>query len=182
MKEIWKPIYEGRYEVSSHGRVRSLSREIIPQGASKRGYRKLVGRVLIPQKHTQGYLFVVTYPTPGERKARLVHQLVAEAFLVKPTIMGRLEVRHLDGVKTNNRLGNIAWGSTRDNKEDMRRHGTLPFGSKCSFSKLNEMDVRDIKRRVRNGEVQMRIAEEYGVHFATISAIHKGKNWKHVEG
>ena len=181
-EEIWKPIFGGRYEVSSLGRVRSISREIVPAG-TKRGYRNMRGRVLRLQKHSQGYLAARVYPTTGDRQLRLVHQLVLRAFHgpPPPDIPGRVESRHLDGVKTNNRADNLVWGSTKDNYRDSVRHGTARGrGSTNPQSKLTESQVIEIRERVKSGEVQMRLAEEYDVHFATINAIHKRKNWKHL--
>lgn len=114
--ETWKPIpgYENEYEVSDHGRVRSLDRTI----TTKRGIRKRrKGQML-------GYTLNSTgYPRAwvGEKK-RLVHHLVLEAF-VGPRPPNHVS-RHLDGNPLNPRLDNLAWGTQSENMLDKQRHGT----------------------------------------------------------
>lgn len=98
--ETWKAIaeYEGLYEVSDQGRVKSL----------KHGKEK----ILKPQKNTDGYLHVGLYKD-GHTKHTLVHRLVAEAFIPNPNNL--TTVNHKDEVKTNNTVGNLEWMSIKDN-------------------------------------------------------------------
>ena len=100
IKEIWKPVngYEGLYEVSSLGRVKSLwyGRE----------------KILKPQDNGKGYLFVNLYKD-GKVKHLLVHKLVAEAFIPNP--FGFTEINHLDENKTNNVVDNLEFCSRRYN-------------------------------------------------------------------
>ena len=98
--ETWKAIagYEGLYEVSDQGRVKSL----------KYGKEK----ILKPQKNRGGYLKVVLYKD-GHAKTVKVHRLVAEAFIPNPNNLET--INHKDEVKTNNAVSNLEWMSQKDN-------------------------------------------------------------------
>ena len=101
--EQWKAIsgYEGLYEVSDLGRVKSLGND-----------KSRKEKILKPQKDTHGYLFVDLYKD-GQKKMSLVHRLVSEAFI--PNSQGLDTVNHKDEVKTNNTVTNLEWMSKRDN-------------------------------------------------------------------
>jgi hypothetical protein len=128
MTELWKPVVgHPDYEVSSLGRVRSLSREWTQANryGGEHTHRKL-GRVLRPGIASNGYPTVVL----GRGNSRTVHSLVTEAFL-GPTPAGQ-EVRHQDGNRTNPRLDNLCYGTRSDNVRDAIRHGTYRgFGRAC---------------------------------------------------
>ena len=105
--EVWKPVdgYEGFYEVSSLGRVRSLDR-VRPYRGSMRRYR---GKVITPEPVSAGedrYQYV-TLSKDGKVRKKSVHRLVATAFVDNPD--GMPEVNHKDEVKTNNRADNLEW-------------------------------------------------------------------------
>ena len=119
MIEEWRPIvgYEGLYEVSNTGQVRSLDRY-----DNRNCFRK--GKVLSPGKNTKGYLFVIL-TCNGKRKTINVHRLVTEAFLPNPDNLP--EINHKDEDKTNNsvdnleycdRSYNINYGSRKDKVRD----------------------------------------------------------------
>ena len=99
--EEWRPVvgYEGLYEVSNIGRVRSLDRYVKGKGKS---YFLHKGRVLSPGIKTEGYLIVRL-----QRRMFYVHRLVTEAFLPNPDNLP--EVNHKDEDKTNNRVENLEW-------------------------------------------------------------------------
>lgn len=99
----WKgvPNYEGLYEVSTDGRVRSVRRE----GTN--------GRELKPLANRGGYLKVVLSKN-AKVKNLLIHQLVARAFLPNPNALP--EVDHQDGVRTNNSLENLEWVTGVENR------------------------------------------------------------------
>ena len=98
--ETWRAIagYEGLYEVSDLGRVKSL----------KHGKEK----ILKPWKTNNGYLHVIIFKD-GHRKQTLVHRIVAEAFIPNPNNL--TTVNHKDEVKTNNTVTNLEWMSMKDN-------------------------------------------------------------------
>lgn len=115
MIENWRKIkgYEGLYEVSDWGRVRSLGMWTNIRGGGKRW---LAGRVLIPHKDRGGYL-LVDLCKDGVRKTCKVHRLVAITFLelvgwtedTKDRPFEELEINHKDEVKTNNNVSNLEW-------------------------------------------------------------------------
>ena len=113
--EIWKPIagYEGAYEVSDNGRVRSLDRH------DARG-KFCPGQVLRPTVSPKGHLRVSL-----SGKSASVHRLVAEAFLGSAP-EGKPNVLHWDDVPANNHLSNLRWGSDAENKRDAIRNGRNP--------------------------------------------------------
>ena len=116
MQEIWKDIsgFEGVYEISSYGRVRSVKS----------------GKILSTSKcgGCRGYLSVCLSKN-GKRYGKLVHRLVAEAFI--PVVEGLSEVNHKDEDKTNNRVENLEWC---DHKYNMN-YGTRNIRSKDTHIK-----------------------------------------------
>lgn len=117
----WRPIkgYEGFYEVSDDGQVRSLARVIVKSNGVPKSIR---ARLLAPQ-HSQGRI-QYQLKRAGTRRAASASVLVAEAFL-GPRPQGML-VRHLDDIPTNNHVSNLAYGTQVDNMKDCVRNGNHP--------------------------------------------------------
>lgn len=114
-EEIWNPVkgYEGLYEVSSFGRVRSLTRKYEVYSEIKGVHtRTLYGRVLKPCLQNSGYQ-TVWLRKEGGTKACTVHRLVAMAFVDNPLQLAY--VNHKDGNKQNNCLDNLEWCSSSEN-------------------------------------------------------------------
>lgn len=111
--EMWKDVkgFEGLYQVSDLGRVRSLDR-VLPDG------RRFKGRVLVATPGSNGYPMV---GLPGNVNGK-VHRMVAEAFLSNPE--NKPFVLHGDGNPANNRVENLRWGTNSDNLYDSVEHGT----------------------------------------------------------
>lgn len=178
--EVWRPVvgFEGRYEVSDQGRVRSLDREI---KVYREGYgvyaRRCRGRVLAPGPHVGGYALIHLYDGYGERHVTTAHQLVAETFL-GPCPFGQ-QVRHLDGNSTNNRVSNLGYGTPAQNAADKLAHGTAPRGEMAPGAQLTAKDVARI-RGLRGKRTQQSLADEFGTTFSNISAIQLRKSWSHV--
>lgn len=150
--EIWKPIpgYEGHYEVSSHGRVRSLDRTVQRKDGQT---QRLKGRMMALKKTRNGY-FLVGLRREGEKQRfKLVHRLVLEAF-VGPCPDG-METLHGDGNPENNRLSNLHWGSLSENNLDTVKHGRhvnankthCPRGHELLLENTTESGRKDGRRR-----------------------------------
>lgn len=167
--EDWRPIpdFEGHYEVSSHGRIRSL----------KWG-KVRIRKVSIHDK--DGHRFVML--SKGNRRYQLVvARLVLTAFVGPPPSPSHVAC-HDKGGNHNDYLWRLRWDTVQENNRDTVRHGTHhgPKGSECYFALLDEEKVRDVKRRLARGESQSSIAKRYHVSQGTISKIHTGVAWKHV--
>ena len=182
--ENWKPVvgYEGFYEVSDLGHVRSLDRIVTKAnrwgGTTECRQR---GRMMKfqPKCDGSGYLFVMLWGD-GNRKREnaLVHRLVLRAF-VGPAD-GR-DGAHNDGDSSNNRLTNLRYATRSENCADKIVHGTNLVGEKVPGAKLTEHDVRRI--RCLSGTMpQSEIAAMFGVGQMTISRAIRGETWRHVDG
>ena len=121
--ETWKNIkgYEGLYQVSSMGRVKSLERKV-------RHGRTVKERILKPYMDRGGYL-LVGLCAGGKRKTLKVHRLVCEAFHDNPD--NKLDVNHINENKTDNRACNLEWNTRRENLN----HGTRNERSAKALSK-----------------------------------------------
>lgn len=120
--ECWESIDSNPYyEVSSQGRIRSLTRTIQrSNGASQ----KIKERILASRVSKNGYVLVDLYRA-GKRKTYTVHTLVATAF-IGPCPQGQ-EVRHRDGNKEHNTRRNLLYGTRSENLYDKRIHGSTQF-------------------------------------------------------
>lgn len=170
-KEIWKdiPDYEGLYQVSNFGNVKSLPKiRTVPQGINRWPGKNLKAFT----DHT-GYMYVNLSNGKKVRKTG-VHRLVLLAFVGAPE--AGLIACHNDGNRKNNLLSNLRWDTFKANAADMIEHGTAQRGEKSTSAKLTLSQVREI--RVRK-ESSLFLAPLYGVASSTIRAIRINQNWRH---
>ncbi|MBY6273488.1 MAG: hypothetical protein CW346_14925 [Bacillaceae bacterium] len=157
MTEEWRSIsgFEGKYEVSNLGRIRKI---IATQGSRPGVLRPYVG--------SDGYLYVDLYKG-GKRYRKLVHRLVAEAFLghLPP---GKV-VNHKDHDRTNARVSNLEYVTISENNADAARFG--------SVGKLTVEDVRAIRA---SHESHSALARRYGVTKQAIMYVRSRRTWAHV--
>lgn len=169
MAEIWKPIpgYEGSYEVSDHGRVRSLNR-FVANGSP--GGRLIKGQDIKTARAWGGYRRVCL----PKNKSFLVHCLVASAFLgPRPD---KQEVRHLNGNRTDNRLINLAYGDRTENQ-----HDCYHYGSHAPQGKLTAAEIFSVRKLLASGKGVCEVAKQFGVHRDTISRIKNGTTFKWLQ-
>jgi hypothetical protein len=126
MEERWLPVsgYHGFYEVSDHGRVRSL-----PRTSTRGGILKAS-----PSKQ-RGHMYV-SLCREGKQKSFTVHSLVMKAFVGAPPPCQ--EIRHLDGDPSNNHLDNLKYGTRGENNLDQVLHGTHPEARKTHCPQNHE--------------------------------------------
>ena len=139
--ERWLPVngYEGIYEVSSHGRIRSLDRTITRSDGQ---VRRLKGKILSAGISQGGGYPLVSLYTQGKNQMRYVHSLVAESF-IGPRPEG-MEVCHNDGDPTNSHLDNLRYGTSSDNELDKVRHGTHYNAAKTHCPLGHELFVENM--------------------------------------
>lgn len=170
---MWKPIpgYTN-YEVSDIGKVRSLDRTepyMWKGGVYDRSYK---GRTIKPTLNKEtGYWMVHL----GRDFIRPIHQLVAWAF-IGPQEKGMM-VLHRNGNKDDNSVGNLRYGTGRQNREDAIEHGTAAVGGRHYNSVLTEEIVLKIRRLAATGISVRKIAKELGVKYGTALAVKNRKTW-----
>jgi hypothetical protein len=169
MKEIWKSIkgYSGLYEVSNHGRVRSLDRVLTQTRRGKKCQVSFKGRIIRQTSMPSGHLSVVISHN-GTIEGFKVHTLVAEAF-IREKLSGE-HVHHRDFDPRNNRLENLEITTAANNVNYSMRADRLG-------TKLNRDKVLQIKYALAWGETQTALASQFGVGFPSINAIARGRNW-----
>lgn len=175
MIEQWRPIanYEGLYEVSDLGRVRSCERRV-KNGTGDRRVRERVRKLGLDRN---GYLCVVLY-RDDKPKPCSVHRLVAEAFL-GPCPKG-MEVAHEDGVRSNASALNLSYKTPAENNEDKKRHGTDACGERHPQAKITKHEVIDVLWLCSQRVPQRSVAALYGVSQSAVSLIARGVNWAHI--
>ncbi len=172
--ERWLPVvgYEGLYEVSDDGRVRSLDRVVAMVFNGKPGTRVFVGCILRPSA-PKGRRQVILYRDRSE-STRSISRLVCEAFHGSAPL-GH-EAAHGDGNTLNDHASNLRWATHEENLSDKVIHGTDPVGSRNGQAKLTEQEVSEIKA-LRGLRSQRQIAEQFGIHQSGVSQILSGKIW-----
>jgi len=158
----WRPVvgFEGLYEVSSAGTVRSLI------GKSP--------KILKPNRFGKYPHFSLR--RDGKTFYRRPHCMVLSAF-VGPCPDG-YEGAHLDGDKWNNNLKNLDWVTPTVNQSHRRQHGTYLCGEVHQCAKLSAADVESIRSMIVDRISQSKIAKAFGVTQQMICRINKGKAWK----
>lgn len=170
--EVWAAIvgYEGLYEVSSYGRVKTLPKT--KTGKNKDGYlRRRVERIRCLCSGATGYLHVNLCKS-GATKTHKIHLLVCEAFHGKKS--SNQECRHKNGNQIDNYEWNLCWGTKRENVEDKIIHGSHRH-ERNSNVKLTKSQVLDI--RGRDNDTNASLAREFGVSWTQISRIKSKQAW-----
>lgn len=181
-KEQWRPVsgFEGHYEVSDLGRVRSLDRLINRRNGTSEFKR---GRILKQAKAGRGYLFV---SLAVERVCRqtYVHRLVASAFVLH---VSGPHVNHIDFNRENNAASNLEWVTPKRNTEHSIRAGRwadihankriLAAYNPKRAQKLTLATVEAIRSACQRGESQFAIGARFGITQATVSKIKRGSIW-----
>lgn len=186
MTERWKPVvgYEGLYEVSDLGRIRTVARTTLVRRRSGSDYTLMTRsriRKLYVSDNTSGYP-VVCLIREGKRKNLFVHRAVLEAF-VGPCPEG-MQGCHNNGIRTDNRLKNLRWDTFSANVRDSIEHGTYNPGFKPGEqhpgAKLTAEKVRKAFAMRAEGALYREIGDALGVTAATARSVVVGERWRHL--
>lgn len=177
--EIWKPVpgYEGYYEVSDLGSIRSVDRTIKIRCASGLYDRKLAGHPIAQTLDGRGLYLMVMLSRDGQNKKHLVHRLVAQAFIENP--YGLPEINHKDENKRNNCVSNLEWCTHKYNNTYGSKQ-TAGRGEKNSQSKFSESVIRKLKSEYIKGDPEfgtLGLSKKYGISISHVSAIIHGSRW-----
>lgn len=174
MEEAWRDIpgYEGYYQASTLGRIRSLDREITQKHGDTIYMRLRKGKILKPSSDKKEGHMKLVLAINTMRKTYHVHTLVMLTF-----IGNRSEeelIRHLNGNPEDNRLSNLAYGSKYENVLDVFRIGK-------AWKVLNLNEVFEIKKLLKEGMRNVDIAWLYGVSKEAISDIKRKRRFGWAE-
>ena len=170
MNEIWKAVqgYEGRYEISNLGRVKSLN-----YNHTKKP------KILAPKHHSSGY-DTVTLCNNGIHKNKPIHKLVADAFIPNPNNLP--QVNHIDGDKSHYSVDNLEWVSASDNVRHAIKNGLRrPFVSDNGFG-ATHIHRRAVYQFSMDGELIQRwecisdASREYSCRPSSIVNCCQGRN------
>lgn len=176
MSERWRTAvgYEGYYEVSDQGRVRS-----IPRKSSTN--RKIGGNVL-ETSNFRGYRKMLANNGSKRRKCVFVHHLIANTF-IGPRPTSNHQINHINGIKHDNRVANLEWVTPLENiRHSIEVLGNSIVGERNPASKITGEIAREIVRRVRSGECGIDIADDYGIAPDHVSHIITGRVWSRDTG
>lgn len=179
-EQRWLPVvdYEGLYEVSDQGRVRSLPRTI--RQMSRWGTmmdRRVRGCLLKPCHSGSGLYFVVSLARDGVETSARISRIVLTAF-VGPVPSPEHQSAHGNGNRLDNRLINLRWATPAENTGDRVDHGTSPVGEQNPAAKISASQVSEIRAAYRAGQLtQVELARAYGLGQSHISRITRGESW-----
>ena len=175
MIEEWRSVVglEGCYEVSNMGNVRSLDRKITYTRFGKAETKFFPAKPL-SITYVRGYAKVYLM-SGGPGRPHFVHRLVLEAF-VGPCQIGH-ETRHINNVRSDNSLSNLAWGTHAENEYDRATTGTVLRGESNANSRYTEDNIKGI----RDGRITRQEAHDLlGMSFPNYHYIKNRTTWRHV--
>lgn len=177
--ETWLPVvgFEGLYEVSDLGRVKSLDRVVI-NSLGHVTTRKGSVFSCKPDKNS-GYVRVHLSKN-GVKKTDLVHRLVATAFWPNPE--NKPQVNHKNLIRSDNRKVNLEWSTPSENSSHAYINGRNPsIGETHHLSRLSSSDVLEIINLVDTSELTYKqIGLKYGIAEPTVKSISRGLTWNSV--
>ena len=184
----WRPVdgFEGLYEVSNYGEVKSLERLELCKGK----YRRRGERILKENRSAKMHCTVVLCKD-GVAYPQLVHRLVAKAFIPNPD--GKPNVDHIDTDPSNNRVDNLRWVSQHENAMNplTRVHNSLSKMRHRSYYKGFTEETREKLRQAQLGrkasqETRKKLSEIHKTSekciAQTASLNHRGQTWAVVDG
>ena len=168
MEEIWKDIegYEGIYQVSNFGRVKSCER-IIQNSSTLSGIQRIKERILINHIKGNGY-HSVSLCVECRKHDFYIHRLVASIFI--PNIENKNEVNHIDGNKSNNHVENLEWVTSKENvrhafDKKLIDNGTIERRKHCVISaqKITKEQVIEFRKLRKHGASYDELSKKFGL-------------------
>lgn len=156
MKEVWRDVkdYEGYYQVSNKGRVKSLDRKVKGKNNSTITKKSMIRKL---QTSHKGYK-VVRLQKQGVAKHCQVHRLVLQAF--RGNKNNKPQVNHIDCNKTNNDINNLEWATAQENMDHAKTNNLLGEFSKKrlesvmdNLKKAQQSRRRKVRQMNKKGEV-----------------------------
>ena len=177
-KEVWLPVkgYEGIYEISNKGRLKSLPRMV--DNYTKKTLFK--GGIRKESLDSYGYV-KYNMSKDSVTKGMLAHRIVALAFIPNPE--KRPQINHINAVKTDNRVENLEWCTPMENIHHSMEMGLQKkrSGEEIHFAILTEKEVIEIRSKYKPRKYTFkRLGIEYGVSYQTIQCIIHKRSWKHI--
>lgn len=176
MKEIWKDIkgYEGLYQISNLGNVKSLSKQIIRSNGKKQTFKE---KKLKPGLSKNGYLSVSLFKN-GKGKTYMIHRLVAETFI--ENINNYKCINHKDENKQNNIVNNLEWCTYEYNNQ---------YNDKMKHRRINVLQYTKDNKLIKKWDGLINVEKELGISRNNITSVCKGKRryaggyiWKYDKG
>jgi predicted DNA-binding protein YlxM (UPF0122 family) len=176
--EIWKeiPEFEGFYEASTHGRIKSLDRVKFLKNNKE---KVLVGKILSDVR-SEWYGKVTLYML-DEKFQFNTHRLIAKTFIPNPDNLP--EVNHKDGIKSNNHVDNLEWCTHKENSEHALINNLFKpkSGIESGNAKLTDVQVIEMRNLYYKGNMTLlELRDKYSIAYGAIYNIIKGRNWKHI--
>lgn len=163
--------YEDLYSINIKGEILSH-----PKINGQRGLSQ--PKILKHLTDSDGYKFIAL-SKDGNKKYYKIHRLIAQSFIINP--LNKPIINHKNGIKDDNRISNLEWCTTKENIQHSWDMGlSNQDGEKNPTSKLTEAIVKDIRNRIKNGEVQRKVAIELNISPTTVHDIINFKTWKHI--
>ncbi len=178
--EIYKDIknYEGLYQISNFGKVKSLTR-VVGKNKHKTVGKTITihGRIKKPSKTTKGnYItYWVVLSKNGKHKKFYIHRLVAEHFIKNK--YNKKEVNHKDSNPQNNNANNLEWVSHDENMKHAMRKNRIAKGESSGMAKLTNEAIKEIYNTQIDAKL---LAIKYAVSRETIYNVRRGQSWKHI--
>lgn len=178
MEEIWKDIdgYEGLYQVSNLGRIKSLSREVNHHWGDTLTLKE---KILNPSLSKSTGYYRVNLRKNGKTKTVYIHIIVANNFIQKDYQLLGLHCNHIDGIKSNNKLSNLEVITKSENELHAFRIGLKSHkGEKHNLSKLTQIQVNEIRSKYEFKVTTFKmLAKEYNVSIPCIQHIIQERSW-----
>lgn len=182
-QEIWKPVvgFEGYYEISSIGRLKSVKRSYEVNGRwNKTHIRHMEEKLYKPYMAKTGYWDVFIHLHGRHRQS--IHRMVAKAFIPNPGNKGY--VNHINSIRTDNRVGNLEWVTHQENMMHGYLHGSLRIpasvGQDNGRAVLTNEQVLEIRKLYKEGMRPKQLIEKYQLKKATLEGVIYNTKWKHL--